>query len=140
MHELRAHREEIEGASDRSFGQVMAVAALVIAGILWWHGARTSFTVGAVAIGAAFGLLARLVPKLLAPLNWLWTRLGLLLFHVVSPVAVGLLFYLSVAPIGLAFRLLGKDPLRLKRRPDDSSYWISRPPTDPAANSMNNQF
>ena len=78
--------------------------------------------------------------KALAPLNKWWTKLGVLLYRIVSPVVLGLLFYLTVTPIALLLRLLGKDPLRLRRDPDGASYWIDRTPPGPAPESMKNQF
>jgi len=75
----------------------------------------------------------------LAPLNKWWTKLGLLLYRVVSPIVLGLLFYVTLTPIALVMRLLGKDPLRLRRDPDAASYWIDRSPP-PAPESMKNQF
>jgi hypothetical protein len=37
-------------------------------------------------------------------------------------------------------RMLGKDPLRLRRDPDAASYWIHRTPPGPTPESMKNQF
>jgi hypothetical protein len=49
-------------------------------------------------------------------------------------------FFGAVLPTGLIMRALGKDPLRLKRRPDANSYWIERHPPGPAHKSMKDQF
>ena len=87
-----------------------------------------------------FLLLAALVPGVLAPANRLWTKFGLLLHHIVSPIALGILFFLVVTPTGLLMRLFGKDPLRLRFDPDADSYWIKRDPPGPAADSLKNQF
>ena len=54
-----------------------------------------------------------LKPAWLRPLNKIWTKLGLLMGRVVSPVITAVLFYLVVTPTGLLFRIFGKDPLRL---------------------------
>ena len=76
----------------------------------------------------------------LAPLNRVWLRLGLVLYKVVNPVAMGLVFFTTVVPIGLMMRALGKDPLRLKRDASAASYWIMRDPPGPAPDTMKNQF
>ncbi len=40
-------------------------------------------------------------------------------------------FFLAVAPLGLVLRALGHDPLALRRRADESSYWRpARPQSD----------
>ena len=82
----------------------------------------------ALGAAAAFLLLACVWTAPLRPLNYLWLKLGLLLFHVVSPLALGLLFYLTITPIGLLMRACGKDPLRLRRDPAAASYWLPREP------------
>jgi hypothetical protein len=79
-------------------------------------------------------------PTLLASLNRLWIKLGVLLGKLVSPIALGVLFYGVLVPIGVVMRLTGKDPLRLKRDTGAASYWISRTPPGPPPDSMTNQF
>lgn len=137
-HEDFSRQEEITPSSDRSFGLVIASFLLIVAfwplvhaePVRWW----------ALGMAAVFAVLALLWTAALAPLNKLWTKLGLLLYRIVSPIVLGLLFYLTVTPIALLMRLLGKDPLRLRRDPDGASYWIIRTPPGPAPESMKNQF
>jgi hypothetical protein len=98
--------------------------------VRWW----------AVMVSALFLALALFWTAPLRPLNWLWTRFGDLLNRVVSPIAIGLLFYLAVMPTGLVRRALGNDLLRLRRDPSVPSYWILRVPPGPSPESMKNQF
>ena len=83
---------------------------------------------------------AALRPKLLAPLNRIWTRIGRFLHHIANFVILTLLFYLVITPTGLALRLLGKDPLRLRFEPGVRSYWIERRPPGPAPETIKHQF
>lgn len=146
-HETYSHEETIEGGTDRAFGLtvggILLAIALVRIGLGWWSsGAVTlgwvEWTLGG--IGAVLFLLGLIAPPVLAPLNKGWTRLGLLLFKVVNPIVLGLIFVLTIIPIGLLLRAFGKDPLRLKFDPDAESYWISREPPGPAPDSMPQQF
>jgi saxitoxin biosynthesis operon SxtJ-like protein len=133
-HEDFSRHEDFKPSSDRSFGLVIATVFLVIAfwplTVRWW----------ALAVAAVFAALALTWTAALAPLNKWWTKLGVLLYRVVSPIALGLLFYVAVVPVGLLMRVLGKDPLRLRRDPDAASYWIDRTPPGPTPESMKNQF
>jgi len=131
-------REEVVAGSDRGFGLVLAgVFALIGAFKLW-----RSHAVWVVwcAAALAFLILAVVRPKILAPLNHLWLKLGLRLYKIVNPIVMALMFYLTILPIGLLMRLFRKDPLRLKRDPQAHSYWIERRPPGPAADTMRNQF
>ncbi len=80
------------------------------------------------------------MPSLLAPLNRVWTKFGLLLHKVVSPIVLGVMFYLVITPTGLLMRLFGKDPLRLKFDGTAKSYWIPREPPGPKPDSIKDQF
>jgi hypothetical protein len=138
LHEDLGRKQEGVGGSDRGFGIVFAIF-LSLVGLLplrarhpvrWW----------ALALAAMFLAVALLQPVWLRPLNRIWTKLGLLLGRVVSPVVTGLLFFLVVTPIGLLFRLSKKDPLRLASSSGMSTYWIARQPPGPSPESMRNQF
>ncbi len=85
-------------------------------------------------------LAAIVAPKVLHPLNRVWTSLGLLLGKVVNPIVMGVVFLLAVTPIAVILRLLGKDLLRLRRDPAADSYWIPRDPPGPDPASMSRQF
>jgi Saxitoxin biosynthesis operon protein SxtJ len=137
-HEDLTREQHVEGSSDRAFGLVFAGAFLLIALAPLRHGHAPRWW--AFGVAAVFALIALLNPMLLTPLNRLWIKLGVLLGRVVSPIALGILFYGILTPIGAVIRLTGKDPLRLKLDPNADSYWIARKPPGPAPDSMINQF
>ncbi len=138
MHEDLNREHEVESGSERSFGIVFA-AVFALYG-LWPLIGGMSVRGWAVAVAAVFLVLALTWTAPLRPLNRLWLRFGLLLHRVMSPLAMGLLFFGTVLPIGILMRLAGKDPLRLKREPEAASYWIPRSPPGPAPETMTNQF
>jgi hypothetical protein len=138
VHENYDREAPVEGSSDRSFGLVFAGFFAVVGGVqlwsqaeawIWWFG-----------VAGLFLAIAWLRPGLLAPLNRLWTRLGLLLFRVVNPIVMAILFYLVVVPVGLTMRLSGKDPMNRRHDSTARTYWISRDPPGPAPDTMKNQF
>jgi predicted membrane metal-binding protein len=137
-HEDLTREEHVEGSSDRSFGFVFAVVFVIIAlWPLWYGGGLRWWSVG---VAVAFAVVAVVIPRLLSVPNRLWMKLGLLLGKIVSPIALGVLFYLVFLPIGLLMRLTGKDPLKLKRDAAAASYWVDRKPPGPPPTSMTNQF
>jgi Saxitoxin biosynthesis operon protein SxtJ len=125
-------------SSDRSFGFVFAgVFALIgcwpVVRLLpprWWM----------LGIAVAFALAALVWPQILHPFNRTWLALGRLLHRVVSPLLMGVIFFVVVTPIAWIMRLRGKDVLSLARRTDLSSYWITREPQAPASETMKRQF
>ena len=137
-HEDLTREEAVTGGSDRAFGVVFTVVFVIIgcwplldsAAPRWWS----------LAIAGLFLVLALVRPQVLGPLNRLWIKFGLLLNRIVSPIVLGLMFYLVLTPSGFVMRLLGKDPLRLSFEPDAESYWIEREPPGPDTETMKNQF
>jgi hypothetical protein len=123
--------------SERSFGLVFAVFFAAIAFLPLIRGG--SARIWALVAAALFLTAAFLAPRLLAPLNVVWFYFGKLLHHITSPILLGLVFYLSVTPIGVLLRVFGKDVLALKKRPEQTSYWIEREP-GPAPDTLRNQF
>lgn len=137
-HEFQDRETIIKSSSDRSFGFVFAAFFAIVAGAsVYFGGERWPIWTG---LSLAFGITALVAPSVLAPLNRLWTKLGLLLSTVISPIVLGLIFYTCITPIGLLLRLTGKDLLRLRIEPDTKSYWIVRDPPGPPGDSLDKQF
>jgi len=137
-HEFGGRVASTESSSDRSFGLVFAAFFAILAAYNWWH--QRAIWPLYLAVAVAFLAVALLWPNALAPANRLWTKLGHILGMIVSPIVLSLMFFLVVTPTGLLMRLLGKDPLRLRRDSGAGSYWIVRRPPGPPGDSMGEQF
>ena len=62
--------------------------------------------------------------------RWIYVGWMVLAFPIgwtVSQVMLALMFFGLFTPIGLIFRLLGRDPLHRTRRPELNSYWAPKP-------------
>lgn len=139
-HEDFSRSDAIKGSSDRAFGLIFAGFFFLVAFAPLLHSPVQAVRWWALGLSLAFAALALLWTAPLAPLNRLWLRLGLLLYKVVNPIVLGLLFFTTVMPTGLLMRALGKNPLRLRRDSEAASYWIRREPPGPAPDTMKNQF
>ena len=138
LHEELRREDAVAGPTNRAVGFVFAVVfALIGLWPLWSLGPVRWWSVGVACVLVVIALAA---PRLLGPLNRAWLGLGLALHRIVSPVALGVMFYGVITPFGWGMRILRHDPLRLKRAPDAPSYWIERDPPGPPPDSLNNQF
>lgn len=124
--------------SNRSFGFLFtAVFALVGGWMAWRQVAAYPWWLGA----SGLTLLVTLAwPAWLAPFNRAWMKLADVLGRIVSPIVLGVLFYLVVTPFGFIKRLTGWDPMRRRFDATSSSYWIDRSPPGPPPDSLKNQF
>jgi hypothetical protein len=95
-----------------------------------WQGltqGRTSLALALGAMAVLIGGLGLARPALVRPIFVGWMILAFPIGWVLSLVLLGLVYYGLFTPIGLAFRLAGRDPLQLRPRPGASSYWTGRP-------------
>jgi hypothetical protein len=125
---------DIDIGSNRSFGIVFAFFFLLIGFYPLIN--SSDIRLWSVIISLIFLILGILNSKILNPLNRLWFKFGIFLGKIISPLVMGVIFFLVVTPIGLLMRLLNKDLLNLKFK-NNSSYWIEK--TEPKS-KMKNQF
>ena len=126
--------DDIKIGSNKSFGIVFFVVFLLIS--LYPLINNEDIRIWSLVISLIFLVLGILNSNLLLPLNKIWFKFGIFLGKIISPIIMGIIFFLVVTPIGLIMRLFGKDVLNLKYN-DYKSYWIKK--TGPK-NKMKNQF
>jgi len=126
--------DEIKISSNRSFGIVFFIVFLIIA--IYPIFKSEDVRLWSLVISIIFLILGLINSNFLAPLNKLWFKFGIFLGKIISPIIMGIIFFLVVTPIGLLMRALGKDVLNLKYN-NNKSYWIEK--TGPKS-KMKNQF
>tara|TARA_B100000161_G_C33233381_1_gene273724 strand:- start:21 stop:413 length:393 start_codon:yes stop_codon:yes gene_type:complete len=126
--------EDIKISSNRSFGIVFFIVFLIITLYPLTYGGE--IRLWSLIISLIFLTLGLLNSKILSPLNKIWFKFGIFLGKIVSPLIMGIIFFLVVTPIGLIMRLLGKDVLNLKYD-KNKSYWIEK---NGPKSKMKNQF
>tara|TARA_A100001015_G_C14995648_1_gene716090 strand:+ start:1407 stop:1790 length:384 start_codon:yes stop_codon:yes gene_type:complete len=120
--------------SNRSFGIVFFVVFILIA--LYPIINQGEVRIWSIFISLFFLILGIINSTILTPLNKLWFKFGIFLGKMISPLIMGIIFFLVVTPIAFFMRLLGKDLLNLKFN-NDKSYWIQK--TGPKS-KMKDQF
>ena len=128
------NQDDIKIGTNRSFGIVFFIVFLIISLYPLLHG--ENIRVWSLIISIIFLVLGLLNSKLLNPLNKIWFKFGLLLGKIISPIVMGIIFFLVVTPIALFMRLLKKDLLNLKFN-KKNTYWIEK--SGPKS-KMKNQF
>ena len=126
--------DDIKIGSNKSFGIVFFVVFLLIS--LYPLINSENVRLWSLAVSCIFLILGILNSNLLSPLNKIWFKFGILLGRIISPIVMGIIFFLVVTPIAFMMRLLGKDLLNLKYN-DNQSYWIEK--SGPKS-KMKNQF
>ena len=125
---------EIKIGSNKSFGIVFFIVFLLIAIYPLINNGELS--IWSLIIAIIFFILGLINSNVLTPLNKLWFKFGLLLGKIVSPLIMGIIFFLVVTPTGFIMRIIGKDLLNLKFN-NKKSYWIEK---TGQKSKMKNQF
>ena len=130
--------QEDQLPSNRKFGIFASSVLLAAGGYFYWKNeVYLSVVLGMVC--ALFVLITVRNDKLLLPLNKLWMHFGFLLGAIVSPIVLGVLFYVMITPIAMVMRLFGRDELRIKKR-NDRSGWRVKDPAEVSSGSFKRQF
>ena len=120
--------------SNRSFGIVFFIVFLIIS--FWPTIEGQSLRLWSLAIALIFLVLGLLNSKLLSPFNLIWVKFGEVLGRIIAPIAMSIVYFIIITPIGFFMRLIGKDLLRTKFS-KNNSYWIKR---EKNIGSMKRQF
>ena len=126
--------DNVKISSNRSFGLVFFIVFLLIAFYPLIN--QGEIRIWSVLISLLFLILGIINSKILTPLNKVWFKFGIFLGKIISPIIIGVIFFLVVTPIAFLMRMLKKDLLNLKYN-KNSTYWIEK--NEPKS-KMKNQF
>ena len=115
-----------EVGSERSFGYVVGGIFAVLS-LIWAYTGHFPYWWPLIP-AVPLIVLAAIRPSLLGPLNKIWFKLGILLGTIISPIVLGIIYFLWITPFALLMRLTGKKFLALAFEPEAKSYWIIREP------------
>ena len=126
--------KKIKVSSNKSFGIVFSIFFLLVSIYLLLN--NDSIYYWSLLVSFIFLVLGLMNSKILSPLNLLWFKFGILLGKIVSPIVMGVIFFLVVTPISIILKIFGKDVLNLKFN-NNKTYWIVK---DGPKSNMKKQF
>ena len=126
---------KVKISSNKDFGLVFFVVFLIVS--LWPLINGEPIRIWSAIISLVFLILGLMNSKLLIPLNKLWIKFGAILGVIISPIIMGIVFFLVVTPIGIILRIMSKDLLKKNYDKKRKTYWIKR---DKQVGTMKQQF
>ena len=121
--------------SNRSFGIVFSIVFLIISFYPLTNG--NQILIWSLIFIFIFLILGIINSILLKPLNFMWFKFGIFLGNFISPIMMGLVYFLVVFPTFLILRIFKKNYLNIKYEKNKYSYWID---VKERNNSMKDQF
>ena len=120
--------------TNKNFGLTFFIVFLIIT--FWPLLYNEQIRIWSLIVGFIFLILGLLNSKILTPINILWFKFGIILGKFVSPIVMGVIFFLIVTPISMIVKIFGKDLLNLKYN-NQKSYWVDK---KGPKSKMKNQF
>ncbi len=121
-------------AEMRSFALSIFIGFTIISWVIWYaQGLLGNFRETGVfdwglhlylwGIPSLIALISLIDPRLGKPFYLFWMGLAFVMGNVMSHVLLTLIYYVIFTPTGLIMRLVGYDPLRI-RKPIEGSNWV----------------
>ena len=115
---------ELDDKGLREFGLTTGAAVVVIFGLFFPWVLELAWPVWPWVIAVSLWSLALVQPKWLRWIYRAWMRFGLLASRVMTPLVLGIVFFVMISPMALVRRLMGKDPMQRTLDPNQKSYRV----------------
>jgi hypothetical protein len=114
----------------RSFGKIALIASCLVAGLLFvLKGLAIQWIFVIIALGLLIFLSSLVCLGVTRLIYLALTAITLPIGLVVSFIVLAVFFYLIITPVGLVFRLIGRDSMKRKFDSSMDSYWVKHRPT-----------
>jgi hypothetical protein len=117
----------------RQFAAIWIVFFGAVAAWQGFHHHRQMLAIVVAIMAVTIGPVGVAWPNAIRPIFVGWMTLAYPIGWTVSRIVLGAVFYGLFTPIGLVFRMMGRDELGLKRQAQAATYWQPKPrPADKA--------
>lgn len=128
------NKNKVKIGSNKSFGFVFTILFIIIG--LWPLYNDEIINTTFIFLAFILFLITIIKSDYLSLFNKIWFKFGLLLGGLISPIVMGVIFFLIITPISLILKIIGKDVLNIKKN-NNKSYWIIK---SNLKSKMKNQF
>jgi hypothetical protein len=127
----------LTASQGRKFGLTVGIAFLALTALLLWRQRETiAYVTGT--LGGALVLAGLVIPSKLGSVERAWMAMAHRISKVTTPIVMGIVYFIVIAPIGLGMRMLGKNPLVHRRR--ERSFWVERSKDKVKTGGMEHQY
>ena len=115
---------ELDRKGLRSFGLTTGAVFVAIFGVFFPWILEKNWPLWPWVVAAPLWVLALIYPPSLRLIYIGWMHFGLLASRVMTPLILGIVFFLVISPMALVRRRLGRDPLQRALDPNNESYRV----------------
>lgn len=111
----------MDAAALRKFGVTVGLVFAAIGAFFWYR--EAAWAKIPLGVGGALVLFGLVLPKLLKPIYVAWMTLALVLGAIMTRVLLTVFFVLVLTPVGIFFKLVGRDVLHRRFDRSAKTYW-----------------
>ena len=130
---------EIKLPSNKKFGYFFSFVFLILFLLNFLYYSNYKIAIISIVLSIAILIITFIIPKILHPLNISWMYLGYLISLIVSPIILGIIFYLLITPIAMFLKIIKRDELGINNTSIESS-WKKRQEIKYSEEYFHNQF
>ena len=128
--------DELILPSNKKFGLSFALIFFLLSIYFFFKNYLITFSL-LFSLSLLFLILSFFFHKYLTHINFVWMKLGLMLGKIISPLVMGMIFFLIFSPLAIIFKIFKRDELKIKKI-NSNSYWIIRENSE--LTSFENQY
>ena len=106
---------DVELPSNKKFGLFLSSISILITTYFFYVGYHYIYYFFCI-LSVLIIILSLTKNDLFLPINKLWMKFGLILGIFISPIILGLIFFILISPISIFMRICGRDELSLKMK------------------------
>ena len=114
----------IKKPSEKSFSIVFSIIFFLVA--LFFLNKSYFICINFLVISFLTLMIGLFKPHYLIQINLIWFKLGIFLGGIISPVIMGIIYFILVFPTGVILKLFNKDPILKNTGKNKPTYWITR--------------
>ena len=131
--------KNVKQPSNEKFGFTFVVMLSLLC-LYFYYKKEYNISYVCVVIAITLATITLMKPEFLQPFKNYWMKLGYFMGMIINPIILSFMFFIIITPIGIIARLVGHDPLKLKKNILNNSYWTIREDEDLIKKSFENQF
>ena len=131
-------KKKIIPPSNKKFG-IFFTFVFIVSSFYFFYLKNQYVAIILIFLSSYFFVITLFKLKQLSVLNIFWFKFGQVLGRIVSPIVLGIIYFLIITPVAIIIRIIGRDELSLKNN-NRLTHWKKRANQDYKRKNFEDQF
>ena len=124
--------------TNKNFG-IFFTFVFIVSSFYFFYLKNQYLTIILIFLSSYFFVITLFKLKQLSVLNIYWFKFGQVLGKIISPIVLGIIYFLIITPVAIIIRIIGRDELSLKNN-NKLTHWKKRADQDYKRKNFEDQF